>query len=90
MPPPEPSVRLINEPVQTAVGPPIANGSAFTVIVFVAMQPVPSVYVTMVVPLDTPVRVPVVELVFAIVATLVLLLVQLPPALVFDNIIVAA
>jgi len=43
VPPPVASVSVIEEPTQTAVGPPIAAGKGFTVTIFVRLQPVDNV-----------------------------------------------
>ena len=49
--PPPPSVSVIVCPTHTDEGPLIAEGSAFTVIIFEVAQPVGSVYTTVTVPL---------------------------------------
>lgn len=74
VPPPE-FERVVVAPRQIAVVPEIAPGSGFTVIVLIAVQPVPSVYVITVVPDRRPetTPAPVTD------ATALLLLLQVPP-----------
>ena len=55
---PDASVRANEKPGHTGVLPVIADGKAITVTVAVAIQPVPSAYVILVVPNDTPVTDP--------------------------------
>ena len=56
--PPPPSVSVIVCPTHTDEGPLIAEGSAFTVIIFEVAQPVDSVYTTVTVPVLMPVKTP--------------------------------
>ena len=70
--------RVVVEPRHAVGIPVIAPGDATTVTIAVSKQP-PNAYVTIVVPGATPVMIPLAE---PIVATPVLLLVQLPPAVV--------
>jgi hypothetical protein len=74
--PPLTFVREIETPVQTLEDPDIAEGVEIMFTVVVVEHPVPKVYVIVAVPANTPVNTPV-EV--AIVATEVLLLVQVPP-----------
>jgi hypothetical protein len=79
VPPAVASVRLIHEPIHTAVPPLMAAGLAYTVTVLIARQalPVLIVYVILEVPAATPYTVPLPE---ATVATAVLELLHEPPA----------
>lgn len=76
MPPEGASLSEINEPAQTDDAPEIAPGNGSTVIKKVATQPVGSVYLIVVTPVDTPVTIPLPD---PIVATPVLLLDHVPP-----------
>ena len=78
VPPVVPSVKVIEEPAQTAASPPIEDGSGFTVMVSAVLHPVTSVYVIEVVPADTPVKVPDA---LTMVAAVVALLVHVPPVM---------
>jgi len=81
-PPPE-LVRLMEEPVQTVVGPEIADGLGFTVTGATTKQPVERVYVIRVTPGVTPVMVPDAD---PMVATDVLPLVHVPPGTAFVSV----
>lgn len=72
-----PSVNVMVEPTHTAPGPDMADGAVFTVTTTVETQPPPSEYVTVVVPEMFAESMPLSD---PIPATLVLLLVQVPPA----------
>ena len=86
-PPPAASFSVIELPTTTDVGPVIvpAPGSAYTVATAVTKQPVVVVYVSVVVPVDTPVMIP---LELPIVATDVVLLLQLLPLVLGGNMLV--
>ena len=75
MPPPA-SDNVIVSPGQTVAAPDIADGNAFTVIISLVEHPVGNVYIIVEVPVDPLVTNPVVD---PIVATVVLLLVHVPP-----------
>jgi hypothetical protein len=85
VPPEVASVRDVVLPLQTAEAPEIADG-VLTEITSASRQPVASRYVITAVPYDTPATTPVTEF---IVALLVLLLLQVPPAMLALNEIVA-
>ena len=74
--PPPASLNAVVALTHTDLVPVMEDGSAFTVNTAAAVQPVGIVYVMAVVPADTPVTTPVPD---PIVATAVLLLVQVPP-----------
>ncbi len=76
VPPGVPSVADIVNPVQTEFGLTTAAGVTFTVRTDVVVQPAVVVYVIVVVPAETPDILPISA---PIVATAVLLLLQLPP-----------
>ena len=76
VPPPVASDNVSEDPTQTLPEPVTADGKAFTVTTEVALQPVGSEYVIVDVPAATPEIFPVVA---PAVATLVMLLVQVPP-----------
>ena len=76
VPPVVASASDADTPTQIDDGPVMPAGSWFTVAGVVVVQPVPNEYVTVTVPVVTPARKPVAE---PIVATLMLLLVQVPP-----------
>jgi hypothetical protein len=81
---------VVVSPAHTCSVPVMAAGSGFTVTVAVRIQPVPSEYVivavaAVVLPVSTPLTVPVASTV----ATAVLLLAQVPPAVVVLNTVVA-
>lgn len=76
-PPVVASVNVIVEPTHTLDAPEIAAGTGLTVTKNVFAQPVPSVYVIMAVPGETPVTSPVPD---PMVATLRLPLLHVPPA----------
>jgi hypothetical protein len=69
-------LRVILAPTHTVPRPVIGNGSGFTVMVTVEVQPVASVYEITVVPIDTPVTTPVSE---PTVATDTFVLLHVPP-----------
>src|SRR4051812_32788805 len=73
--PPPKSLNVIDEPAQTAAGPVMASGADVTVIVAVAMQPAPGVYVIIAVPEAIPVTTPEIEPML----TAVLPVLHLPP-----------
>ena len=75
VPPVVPSVNVIVEPTQNDEDAGIVDGAALTVIIVVTVQPVPNEYVISDVPDNTPVTTPVP----AIVATVVVPLVHVPP-----------
>ena len=75
VPPVVPSVNVIVEPTQNDEDAGILDGAALTVIIVVTVQPVPNEYVISDVPDNTPVTTPVP----AIVATVVVPLVHVPP-----------
>ena len=88
VPPEETSDKGIVVPEQTTFGPVIADGSGFTVMTAVAMQPVDRVYVdihVLGIPTMPPVAIPEDE---PIVAIAVLLLLQAPPVGASLNVIV--
>ena len=76
VPPADKSLKPVVALTQTVVMPAIAEGKGLTVTAFAAMHPVGSVYVITDVPALTPVSVPVVE---TIVAMIVLPLLHVPP-----------
>lgn len=81
-----PEVELDNEidaPTQTLVGPEIADGNGFTVIILVTKHPPPMLYVTTPVPTDMPVTTPVVD------PTLIFPddVCQVPPATEFESVV---
>jgi hypothetical protein len=78
-------VRFAVAPTHNVVDPLIADGAAFTVIAFVAAQPVPVEYVIVATPALTPPTIPVAPTD----ATAVLLLLHVPPAEGFVNAVVA-
>lgn len=86
VPPEVTSLSIVVKPEQTLVMPVIARGSGFTVMFFIEMQPVGKVYVMVTGPAATPVSTPV----LLIVASEVLLLLQVPPAVASVNCVVAA
>jgi hypothetical protein len=69
-------VKVVAKPAQTDAVPPMAGGSGLTVKTTVDVQPDGSVYVITVVPDASPLTTP---LLIPIVATVVLLLLQVPP-----------
>jgi hypothetical protein len=75
-PPGTPSVRVVVVPAQTVETPAIGVGELVTVTVIVALQPVVAVYVITLVPMATPVVIPVDE---PIVATAGVPLAHAPP-----------
>ena len=75
--PPPPSLKVALNPTHIVVIPEIEFGNGFTITVLVLIQPVPSVYVIVVVPDNTLATIPEPERV--IVATAVLLLLHVPP-----------
>ena len=75
VPPVVPSVNVIVEPTQNDEDAGMVDGAALTVIIVVAVQPVPNEYVISDVPDNRPVTTPVP----AIVATVVVPLVHVPP-----------
>jgi hypothetical protein len=77
---------VVVEPWQSTIVPVIAPGIGLTVIVRVTKQLVPIVYVITAVPTATPLTTPVEVPTSAILALLVL---QVPPAVVFANVVVA-
>src|SRR5437763_776971 len=77
VPPAIASVKLVVDPVQTSSEPAIAAGNGFTVKTAVALQPVESVYAIVDVPASKPVATPLDD---PIVATVVVPLVHVPPA----------
>ena len=83
-PPLEPVVSVTELPVHTLLGPVIAAGSGFTVTAAVVLQPVGSVYITVVVPVNTPANIPVVE---PIVAMAVLPESHVPPPVVVVSVV---
>lgn len=84
LPPPP---RLVVEPAQTLSVPLIAGGAGFTVIIFIAVQPVGSRYVIVAVPGATPPIRPVLTPVVVAVAINVLLLLHVPPPVVSVKVI---
>ena len=76
VPPVVPSVNVIVVPAQNAVEEEIADGVVLTVIIVVTAHPVPSEYVIVDVPDNTPVTTPVL---LTTVATVVVPLDQVPP-----------
>jgi hypothetical protein len=84
--PPPPSVNVTEDPTHTLPGPEIDDGNIFTVSIAVLIQPVGRVYVIVVLPAIPVVTVPDDD---PIVATLVLLLVQVPPVIASVNVVVA-
>jgi hypothetical protein len=85
---PPPAGVLLNvvvSPTHTPNEPEMADGSGFTVMPAVMIQPVGSVYVIVAVPPLTPLATPLVE---PMVATDVLLLLQVPPAVPLINVVV--
>jgi hypothetical protein len=86
LPPVVASFKVIVEPWQKAMLPVIAAGKGLTVMVRVIMQPVGAVYVMFVVPAATPLTIP---LETPTVAAAVLLLPQVPPAMVLVSVEVA-
>ena len=80
------SLNVVDKPAQTVVFPIIAFGKGLTVTVLVVIQPVPSIYVMVVVPGDTLVTTPEPE--GTMVATEVLLLLQVPPAVASLNVVI--
>ncbi len=82
--PPPASVRVELVPTQNDETPEIGLGNGFTVTVVVIRQPVGRVYVITDVPVETPETIPVVD---PTVATVVLLLSQVPPPA-SDNVVV--
>ena len=82
--PPPPSVSVIVCPTHTDEGPLIAEGSAFTVIIFEVAQPVGSVYTTVTVPVLMPVTMPVA---LSTVAPMLVLL-HVPPVLASVSVVV--
>ena len=85
VPPPVASVSVVVEPVQTEAVPEIDEGSASTVTVFEAVQPVDNAYTIKAVPAETPVTTPVAE---PIVAMPVPVDVHVPPPA-SDKVVVA-
>src|ERR1043166_4771101 len=85
VPPPVPSLNVVVAPWQILVTPVIGRGDGYTVTVMAAAQPVLRVYEMVEVPAATPVTIPVDE---PIVATVVLLLVQIPPPVASLNVVV--
>ena len=81
-PPGVASVKIIVEPVHTDVGPLMAAGAGLTFKSEVTLPP-PSVYVIIVVPAAIAATTPVLK---PTVATEVLLLLQVPPALASENV----
>lgn len=80
VPPPE-LVNAVVNPAHTTNVPPIVDGNGLTVIDFVIIQPVGSVYVMILIPAVLPVTTPVA----AATEALLLLLVHVPPVVVFVN-----
>lgn len=78
-------VSVVLLPTQVAAVPVIGLGSGFTVTVVVRIQPVPSVYVIVVVPAERPLTTPVVVLISAVPGRL---LAQVPPAGVLFKVVV--
>ena len=85
--PPPASVKVLVKPTHTVAVPEIADGSGLTVIVLVIIQPEADVYVIRGLPLATPVTTPVAD---ATVASVILLLLHVPPDGVEFNVVVAA
>ena len=86
VPPVETSPRVVVVPVQmTDVPPVMGEGVAKTVTTLVALQPVPSEYVIVAVPVETPVTTPEEPTVAILVAELL----QTPPPTAFVNVVVA-
>jgi len=85
VPPVVPSVKVIVEPTQNGEDAGIANGVVLTVTIVVAVQPVPSEYVIIEVPDNTPVTTPVP---LTTVAMVVVPLDQVPPVVPSVNVIV--
>ena len=77
VPPVTASLNVMVPPMHTPVGPRIDVGEGLTLITVVVQQPVGNLYVIVAVPRDTPVTIP---LLIPTVATDVLLLVHVPPA----------
>jgi hypothetical protein len=84
-PPPVKLVSVVVPPSHTCKVPVIGNGTGFTVATAVLKQPVPSVYVIVVVPLEIPVSTPVVT---SIVPTAGVVLAHVPPGVVVVSVVV--
>ena len=86
VPPVSASVNVIEDPPEhRPLGPDMAAGSGYTVATTVAGVPQPLLYVTTVVPVNTPPNRPVVALMVPIAGTLLL---QVPPVAASDNVVV--
>lgn len=85
LPPVVPSLSLFVEPKQILVDPIIADGNGSTVILVTAMHPVASVYVIFAFPDTRPETMP---LAVPTVATNVLPLVQVPPLVISESVVV--
>ena len=83
-PPVVASVKVAVAPVQSIVAPVIASGKGLTVIVVVAIQAAPNVYVTVTEPAAAPVKIPLTE---SIVPAAVLLLLHVPPVLALVSVV---
>ena len=70
-------------PGHTAVGPPISDGSAFTVTTAVRKQPLADVYVILVVPAAIPFTTPA-----ALIVAIVVALAQVPPPVALSSVVV--
>jgi len=79
------SLRVVVRPAHTFMVPVMAAGSGLTVSAVVAVQPVGKVYVMVRAPADTPVMIPVV---LPAVASVVLLLLQVPPVVALLSVVV--
>jgi hypothetical protein len=86
VPPPVPSVSIVEVAEHIVVVPPIGSGLGYTVTVVVMKQPVGKVYVITAPPRDIPVTIPVVE---PMVAIPKLLLLHVPPGVRSDKVVLA-
>ena len=86
VPPPVVLLNVVIDPAHNVAVPLMAAGAATTDVTRVARQPVLMVYDIIVVPVTRPLTTPVV---LPIVATVVLLLLQLPPEVVFASVALA-
>ena len=86
VPPPVVLLSVVTDPAHKVAVPLIAAGAATTDVTRVAMQPVLRAYVILVVPVTRPLTTPVVP---SIVATVVLLLLQLPPVVALASVALA-
>lgn len=85
VPPPVVLLSVVTDPAHNVAVPLIAAGAATTDVIRVAIHPVLRAYVILVVPVTRPLTTPVVP---SMVATVVLLLLHVPPAVVSVSVVV--